>query len=161
MRELPGSTDVAQVNASVVVPAWTDHLSHSGDSPDGGDNFNFTPPATPTSNVPQLGGGAAPTAPQGTIAPAGDSFQWANIQPADVTSHDIAAPVGSASLVHLFNDDFGWSPPADITPPLVVGQTSVVDITPHDTVVPPIGSIVPDLHVLAATLPSIGGYIVH
>jgi hypothetical protein len=31
----------------------------------------------------------------------------------------------------------------------------------HDTVVPPIASILPDLHVLAATVPSLGGYIIH
>ncbi|HEY2248171.1 MAG TPA: cadherin domain-containing protein [Bradyrhizobium sp.] len=164
-RRLPDATDVAKATASAsapIVPAWTDHLSPS---PGGGDNFNFTPPATLTTTaVPQLGGGAVIDAIKGILDHVGpgvfdhlqDAFPWLNTA-GETILHDLSPPVGT-TLVNLFANGFDW--PAQGTTPAPDTHTSVVDTTVHD-IAPPIGSILPDLHVLAATLPSIGGYIVH
>ncbi len=160
-RRLPDATDVAQANGNALaVPGWTDHLSQ-GDSSGGGDNFNFTPPTPPTptvASVPQLGGlggGIAPAAPQGTVAPAGDVFHWASAGESVVTFNNVST-AGSATLTN-FSDLFHWTPSTNTTPAPDT-HTAVVDTTVHDTEVAP---ILPDPHVLAATMPGLGGFMIH
>ena len=157
------ATHLAQLhvdNASVV-PAWTDHLSAAGD------NFNFTPPPTTTAiAVPSIGGApaSAPAPSPGLTAPAGNSFHWAPPEASSAPalgstftlfySDGANAPHISivdpgATTITPINNSFNW--PATDT------HTAVVDTTVHDAVAP----ILPDPHILAATLPSIGGYIVH
>ena len=68
--------------------------------------------------------------------------------------HNLPPPVGT-TLVNQFANGFDW--PAQDTTPAPETHTSVVDR--RCTIL--VGSILPDLHVLAATVPSIGGYIIH
>ena len=95
----------------------------------------------------------APTPPSpGLTEPAGDSFHW--ISAGESVTYTASA-AGSVTLVN-FADAFHWSSTPDTTPAPDT-HTAVVDTTVHDTVAP----ILPDPHILAATVPSIGGYIVH
>ena len=163
VRELVSSTDVAQANPPEVVSAWTDHLAHSDDSSGGGDNFNFTPPSTATATVvPAIGGAPAPIVPSpGLTAPAGDTFQWADsgletllIDKFGGAPAASVAPGTPVVTINHFTNDFDWMSP---TTPATDTHTAVVDTAVHDMVAP----ILPDPHTLAATLPSIGGYIIH
>jgi hypothetical protein len=162
-RRLPDATDVAQANTNaLVVPGWTDHLSQ-GDSSGGGDNFNFTPPSTTTISVPAVGGApaSAPVPSPGLTAPAGDSFPWASAGES-ITFNNVST-AGSATVT-LSDVGFHWTPSTDSTPASDMHNSVVVNTitTVHDTTVDPVVSaILPDPHVLAATVPSIGGYLVH
>jgi hypothetical protein len=155
-RTLPSSTDVAQANATVVVPAWTDHLSQGPD-----DNFDFAPPsAAAATAVPAIGGAPTPVASPGVTAPAGDSFQGANTDAH--TALGSTFTLGSSSNIDpglaAIGDAFHW-PPA--TAPAPDTHMAVVDTTLHDAVLAPVAAILPDAHALAATIPSLGGFIIH
>jgi hypothetical protein len=166
-RRLPDAGDVANANAhtsapanadaGAVVPAWTDHLvMHS-------DNFNFAPPpATIAIAAPLIGGAAAPHVPSpGVTGPAGDSFHWATTDThagsVFVSTFTDASSAPHATIdpgvtIASIGDAFNW-PPA-LTTDI---HTAVV----HDAIAGPVASILPDLHTLAATVPSMGGFIIH
>jgi hypothetical protein len=103
-----------------------------------------------------------------TAAPAGDAFQWApdtSSTPAlGVVTTVAYADITNAPLVHIapgltatsVTDSFNW-PVTQNSAPAPDTHTAVVDTTVHDTVAP----ILPDPHTLAATVPSLGGYIIH
>jgi hypothetical protein len=141
------------------------------------DNFNFAPPATLGGGalldlikdaVNHLGDGTIHQIGQEIVDHLGDAFPWLHPD-ASTTS----TTTGTAYTVALFNganaphintidpggvtitpESFNW-PTSQNNTPAPDTHTSVVDTTVHDAVV------LPDLHVLAATVPSIGGYIIH
>jgi hypothetical protein len=161
-RVLPSSDDAAQANAngSLAVPGWTDHLSQ-GDSSGGGDNFNFTPPSTITISVPAVGGAPAlaPAPSPGLTAPAGDSFHWASAGETLTLTYATPTSGPNISIIDPSTDVFQWPTGSTSAPDMhnSVMHNSVVDTTVHDAVAP----ILPDPHTLAATVPSLGGYIIH
>ena len=167
-RVLPSVSDVAEANTGTVVQGWHDQLMHNGD------NFNFPPSTTTTTTtttttaVPPVGGAPAPVASPGVTELAGDVFHWvadtvASNAPAlgsvfnmiDGSKAVPHATIDSSLTVTTINEAFNWGN----TSAPDMHNAVVVDTTAHDTVVPPIASILPDAHTVATI--GLGGFMIH